>query len=71
MSNIIYVSPEKFAEYKAAMRSARGSLYKPRARDGAEALATYKAKLDAERARVIGEQWRPGCTVHPMARGDT
>jgi hypothetical protein len=68
MTNVVYISPEKFAEYKSAMRSARGNLYKPRARDGAEALATYKAKLDAERARVIGEQWRPGYTVHPSRR---
>ena len=66
MTNVVYISPDLFAAYKAAMRSARGNLYKPRARDGAEALAAYNAELDAVRRRVLGDQWQPGCPVHPM-----
>ena len=70
MTNVVYVSPDLFAEYKAAMRSARGNLYKPRARDGAEALAAYNAELDAVRRRVLGDQWHAGCEVEPMSKRD-
>jgi hypothetical protein len=66
MTNVVYVTPALFAAYKAAIQATRREVYCPRARDGAEAKAAYKAKLDAVRRRVLGDQWQPGCTVHPM-----